>query len=72
MLTSGRLVPSLHQTGFPFARIVVEATEHTSIDDYSQVVAARAELKDLGFGSRWTTRERAMPHCGTSWRSHRT
>jgi EAL domain-containing protein (putative c-di-GMP-specific phosphodiesterase class I) len=48
MLTSGRLVPLLHQSGFPLARVVVEVTEHTSIEDYTQVVSARAELKDLG------------------------
>jgi EAL domain-containing protein (putative c-di-GMP-specific phosphodiesterase class I) len=48
MLTSGRLVPLLHQSGFPLARVVIEVTEHTSIDDYTQVVSARAQLKSLG------------------------
>jgi EAL domain-containing protein (putative c-di-GMP-specific phosphodiesterase class I) len=48
MLTSGRLVLLLHDSGFPLGRVVIEVTEHTSIDDYTQVVSARAQLKALG------------------------
>ncbi|MDQ1615255.1 MAG: hypothetical protein QOJ60_1194, partial [Actinomycetota bacterium] len=37
VLTSGRLIPLLEESGFPLDRVVVEITEHSSIADYKPV-----------------------------------
>jgi EAL domain-containing protein (putative c-di-GMP-specific phosphodiesterase class I) len=48
VLTSGRLIPLLEESGFPLDRVVVEITEHWSIDDYEPVRAAREQLRGRG------------------------
>jgi EAL domain-containing protein (putative c-di-GMP-specific phosphodiesterase class I) len=49
MLSSTRLLPLLHASGFPLDRIVVEVTEHTSIEENEcSVLAAREQLRALG------------------------
>jgi EAL domain-containing protein (putative c-di-GMP-specific phosphodiesterase class I) len=48
VLTSGRLIPLLEESGFPLDRVVVEITEHSSIADYKPVRAAREQLRERG------------------------
>jgi EAL domain-containing protein (putative c-di-GMP-specific phosphodiesterase class I) len=60
------LLAVLGGSGLPYDRIVLEVTEHSSVEDYEAFTAALDALRRLGLASPSTTRAPGSPRSGTS------